>query len=166
MGWYKFEDTKPRKDVSLVLDGGCFSDEVIWLLGERDSHWKDRLCGHRWWVSQRKASGSSCGSMGSGNHHSKDTIDKSWEYVGIAGELHAVPMENPEEKGNCYNGNYENYDGNYDWVALSPPGGRTWYCTATLSQNLHITAPTITTQLQKAEKEGSWHLPIDWCLVL
>lgn len=64
-------------------------------------------------------------------------------------------MENPEEKDDCYNGNYETYDGNYDWVALSPPGGRTWYSMATLSQNLHVIEPAIPTQLQKAEKEGS-----------
>lgn len=60
-------------------------------------------------------------------------------------------MESPEEKDDCYNGN----DGNYDRVALSPPGGRTWYSMATQSQNLHIIEPTITTQLQKAKKEGS-----------
>ena len=63
-------------------------------------------------------------------------------------------MEN-KEKDNCHSGNYESHDENYNWVALYPPAGRTWYSMATLSQKLLVIEPTVIMQLQRAEREGS-----------
>ena len=38
--------------------------------------------------------------MRNGTHHSRDKVGKSWERVGIMGEVQAYP----EDKDECYNG--------------------------------------------------------------
>lgn len=100
-------------DMSKAIWSGCWVSV---------SHWKDRLCGRRWWVLQSRTPGNSCGSMGNGTHDSGDKVGQSWECVGITRELWAIPVENAEGKYECYNGKCGNYDGQN----LSSPVSSWW----------------------------------------